>query len=605
MSEPAPSIPHMLADAVDEAPDAEQLLVKRYGRWTTLSRREVLSRSVELALGLREAGLERGEVVAMALRPTTDRVVADIALQLVGAIAVGVPTGMPEDQVRHVLADSGASWVMVQNQHLADLVLPMAEGGAAPAIVRILYVDGAGVEDYASPLLAPVTEVVSAGARAASGDDAVTSRLLDAIDPDAPVALNYSSGVTGMPRGVLLTHRNLVATTNATVAALDLGPTDRVLSFRPLSDPVERGATLYPSLVSGAVLALPESRATVESAMWEIAPTYIHLTPRYIRTIADGIRVRLLAARNLKRLVARGWLSRVRRALEDGDPPSPSGLDRFLVGRPVLEKLGLDQVRHVVVSGSRISTEALDFFAALGLTIRPAYSLTEVGGFGAMPRGAAIPRETLGTTMPGLESRVVDGELHLRGAAVTTHALGPDGPVRLTDEDGWLPTGDAAEERDDGLVVRGRLGDMSTTTTGRTVNLTEIEAALVASPYLREAVLTDRGQGLVLTIEPEFEGVGRWATAHDIDYSTDRSLLALPEVHDLLERAVDAVLQDVDGLRIARTEVLTLPLTVADGTLTLNDKVRRHAVRSRPTIDGPTDAAELLVADTRGTTGAR
>lgn len=605
MSDVPTSVLHLIVERARTDPQGDALLVKRYGRWVAMSLGDLVSQVTSLALGLQAAGVESGTVVALMMQPHAQRVFTDLALQLIGAPVVGIPTGMPEDQISHLLTDSKATWVVVQNQHLADVVLPLTEDGRTPDVERIAYVDPAGVKDYASPLLRSFGEIQAAGTKALAGADDPLPLLLDRMDPDGIAVINYSSGTTGKPRGILLTHANLVAATQSTVQALDLDPDDRVLSFRPLSDPVERGATIFPALVAGAVLALPESRASAQDAMWEIAPTYIHLTPRYIKSIATGIRVRMQASRGLKRLVSRWWANGFQQSLAAGENVSPSVLSRRLVGFPVLEKLGLDAATRVVVSGNRIPTEGLAFFAALGLSVRPAYSLAEVGGFALMPQGEEIHRQTLGTAVPGVETRIDDRQLLIRGAAVGSRERSGDGSRTILDADGWLATGDVAKEIDGEIGVRGRLGDMVARTGGDDVNLMEIEAALTASPYIREAVLTPKGDDLVLTIEPENRSLGRWATSNNVEYTTDRSLLDEERVVGLLRRAADVALEPFVGLSIAEVHILTLPLAVADGTLTLNDKIRRNHLDQAPFRHGSGFDADLGSTPTRESTGAK
>lgn len=601
MSEVAPTVLHLLAERVQQHGDRDALLVKRFGRWTALSLQDVMDQVATLAAGFRASGVTVGTPVALVMRPHTDRILTDLALQLIGAPVVGVPTGMPEDQIAHMLRDSRVEWIVVQNQHLADIVLPLAETGETPDVQRIVYVDPAGVQDYASPILTAYAEIRSAGSDAGSN----LTTLLGSVDPAATAVFNYTSGTTGMPRGVQLTHRNLLAATTATVEAVGLTAEDRVLSFRPLSDPVERGATVFPALVSGALLALPEGRASAQNAMWEIAPTYVHLTPRYIKSIATGIRIRMQGSRDIKRLVNRWWVHRFQAALAAGEDVAPNPIARRLVGLPVLEKLGLDKATRVVVSGSRIPTEGLAFFAALGLVVRPAYSLTEVGGFALMPQGESVGRDTLGTAMPGFETKIIDGQLFLRGPAVAEHEIAENGTRRLLDADGWLPTGDAAEMAEAEVAVRGRLGDMVTSDGGQAVNLLEVEAALTASPYIREAVMREKEDGLVLTIEPETKSLGRWATNNGVEYTTDHSLLGHDEVVALLRRAVDFGLSKFSLPPITQTHILTLPLAVADGTLTLNDKVRRFRVDEQPFLRGQRDSAFLTNPPTKESTGAK
>lgn len=577
----------VLAERAATQPDAPAVLQKRYGRWTATSAAQLSRRIAATALGFRGAGIGDGDPVALILAPHEDRIVVDLALQLAGAQTSGLPTGATSAMVEHVLTDSGASTVVVQGQAAADVVLEMVEDGRVPAVRRILYIDPAGVQDYASELLGSLHDLVAAGEQQLEADPEAARRLAADLSPDAVAVRNYTSGTSGRPRGVLLTHANLMAASRATAERFGLGPEDRVLSFRPLSDPVELGATVLPALLTGALLVLPESRATVRQAMWEIAPTYLHLTPRYLKEIADDVRLRMQAARGLKGRILKRWHASLKRAVARGRMPSASRGSRFLVGHPVLEKLGLDKARWVVVSGATISREALAFFGALGLTIHPAYSMAELGGLVLCATGRQSGEDvTVGTPLPGVEARIVDGELQVRSAAAgRAYADAPDTP--LADADGWVSTGDRAEERDGVYIVSGRADALLTTADGLTIAPQAVEAALRSSPYIREAVVSTEGDRTVAVLEPAAATLGRWASRRQLRYTTERSLLQLPEVGELLQRAVESAMARFHGLQLDEVRILEEPLTLSAGTLTHTDKVIPGAVLAAPTLGRP------------------
>lgn len=574
-----------LAERARSHPDEQALLFKLHGRWSATTRVQLVQRVAALAVALQQHGIGRGDTVALLLAPHETRVFAALAIQLAGARAVGQSAGVPAEVVGHVLADSGATWVLVQGQAETDRVLALADEGRLPAVRRILYADPLGVKDYASPLLGPLGDLERTGEEALHDRPDAYAELLAELDPQQEAAVNYTSGTTGMPRGVVLTHANIAAATAATVEAFGLGPGDRVLSFRPLSDPVEPGATVFASLVSGAVLALPENRATVRQAMWEIAPTYLHLTPRYVKEIAAGVRIRMLGTRGLKRLVARSWQRSFRRGLTGGDA-RPGRLSRTFVGGRVLEKLGLDRARWVIVSGTHIPPEAIGFFQALGLQVRPAYSLAEAGGYVIAPTGPQVRADALGTPLPGFETRVVDGELWVRGAAVAGAYADGGGRVPALDAEGWLHTGDAAAEVDGEYVVPGRLSDDVELPGGARVNAAEVESALRASPYIREALLDVVGGRVVVTVEPLMATLARWASRQGLEFTTDRSLGELPEVRELIATAVEAGVERFKGLDVGEVRLLQAPLDVASGTLTPSDKVRRDEALGAAVVSG-------------------
>lgn len=566
----------------EQTPDAVALLQKRFGLWTATSIHQLVERAGHTALALQGAGISEGDRVALILKPHEPRVVIELALHLLSAQVVGIPTNTPSAILRHIIEDAQVAIAIVQGQAATDGLLVLIEEGSLSTVRRIHFVDPAGVQDYVNPILAPLPEV-------SPGHTAVPLRtLVEAIDPDAVVARSYTSGTTGPPTAVSLTHRNLVAAAESTMSAFGLGPDDRVLSFRALSDPVERGATLFPALLAGSVLVLPEARESVRHAMIETAPTYLHLTTRFVEEIATDVRLRMQASRGVKRWVLRSWHRRLKAAAQEGLSPAPGRLSRLLVGRPVLSKLGLDKIRWLLVSGTPVSPETVGFFTALGVDVRPAYSLAEVGGLALASSqdgsGAAVL-----TPLPGVEVKVESDELLLAGDMVGTI----DQPGR-PETSRWLHTGDHAEVVEGGIMVMGRAADVITTAAGRRVAPQQLAAGLRASPYVREAVVIPEDGGIVALLEPAFASLGRWAGAQGLRYTTPRSLLSQPEIHDLLRRAVDSAAERMD-VRIDEVRVLAKPLSVAAGTLTSTEKVivpstREAEVLSDAAADRPTRA---------------
>lgn len=569
-----------LAERVADAPDSVAVLQKRYGLWSATSTRDLVAEVVASARALAADGVASGDVVALLLAPHEDRIVIDLALQLLGARVVGVPSGTPLPRVRHLLEGAEPVAAVVQGQAAADGLLELVDAGALPALRRVWYLDPAGVQDYASTLLAPFPTTEPEGVTAPAAD---LTAMAAALDPHSVAVRTSTSGTFGPPEPVLLSHANLAAAATATVEAFGLGEGDRVMSFRPLSDPVERGATVYPALASGATLVLPESRASVGQAMVEVAPTYLHLTPRFADELATQVRLRMQATGGIKGLALRSWFRQLRADVEARRTPSPSRLSRAMVGRHVLAKLGLDQVRWLLVSGTPTAPEAVAFYAALGVALRRAHSLAEAGGFAMAATADTEAWATAMSPVPGMEARVVDGELQLRGPSVSASAA---------DADGWLPTGDAAEVDGDGIAVTGRVGDTVPTGGGGEVTAQQLAARLRSSPYVREAVVTTEDAFVVAVLEPAFTTLSRWANGKGLRFTTPRSLVALPEVQQLLRRAADTAATRL-GVDLDDVRVLAEPLSVAAGTLTGTEKPVHAAVLAAEVVG----AREVPVGD--------
>lgn len=584
-----------LVARAEQRPDAVAILQKRFGKWSSTSIAELVSRSARTAAALRDVGIGESDVVAMVLGPFESRIVIDLALQLSGAVVVGISSNTPLATTEHILGDARPRVAIVQGQGGADALLGLMEAGSLTSIERMHYLDPAGVQDYANPVLAPFPTVAPDG----PVPDSVAAMVAD-LDPGHGVVRSYTSGTTGLPTAVVRTHGNVLAAAEATIAAFGLGAEDRVLSIRALSDPVEHGATIFAALVSGAALVLPESRASVRQAMVEIAPTYLHLTQRFLEEIATDVRLQMQSARGLKRQVLRWWNRQLKADDAAGRVPQPSIASRLMVGRPVLAKLGLDRTRWVLVSGTAASTEAVRFFEALGLDVRPAYGSTEVGGLALASTTKAMGVHGVLTALPGVHARVKDGELQLSGPAVTVASAGSP----PTEDGEWLRTGDRAEEVAEGLSVTGRVADTISLGGGRTLTAQLLASRLRASPYIRDAVVMQEGDRIIAVLEPAASPLGRWATARGLRYTTMRSLVSLPEVGQLLERACEVGAGRLDT-RVDEVRILAEPLSAAAGTLTTTETVIPHAVLEAPVIDrSATQARPAGAAATSGTPAA-
>lgn len=526
------------------------ILSKRYGRWIARSRTDVAEAVGEVAAGLRTLDVAPGDVAALLLAPDSAWVAADLGVQVAGLRAVALPVGTEADVVGDVLADAQARVAFVQRAEVAELVLGLADEGRLPKLGHVVYVDPAAVAEYVDPRLRSLDDLRTAGREAGGAGLVALERLTAGTDPAEVAVLAYDAGAESLPRGVPISHAALLAAARATVERFALGEGDRVLAVRPMGDPVERGATIYPALLAGAALALPETPATVDQALYEIAPTYVHVTTRWVRDTANRVRALMQGARGVKGAVNRWWFRSVRRGFGGGEQ-RPSRLRALLVARPVAGKLGLNRARQVVVSGAPLPSEALVFFSALGIPLLPAYGPADAGGLVAVD----------GTPLPGFAVRLGEGDVVEFGEPAGT----------------WRRSCDIGELRDGRLAVSDRLGEQLEVG-GAVLRPGRLETALRASPYLQEAVLGTEGDRVVLAVELAPAAVDRWAARERLRYTTYASLTRLPEVRALTERAVRTTLDGLDAPPIDELRILDRPLTQAGGDLTATGRVRRDVL---------------------------
>ena len=545
-------------DLVDQDPEASVAMDKRLGRWRSRTRGELLADVATLAAAFGNLGIGRGVTVLTATADRFDWLSVDLALQAQGARVCPVPAAASDASLEQALSLSGATHVVARGQHLVDRLLTLEEAGSVGRVERILYQDAAGLAEYQDERLTGLDEL---RARSDLGD--TTRELRSSIDAqgesDAAI-LSISAGAEGAPRVTTLTHGALYLATRAVIETFELGPKDRLLAYRPLADPTERTTTIYASLLSGALLALAETREDVRAAMYEIAPTFLHLTPRLVDDVLTEVSVRLQAARGLKGAVGARWLASNR----GEDPRSPGLLDRALVTFPVLEKLGLDKARTILVSGSEVSPGARRQAISLGLPLRTAFATSAVGGIVSASEPGDLRPGACGVPLPGFELDLTEaGELIVGGPAAP----------------GSVPTGDAALLDDGSLLLRGRLNERLDLGDGVVIDLLEVESTLRSSPYIREAVVARQPDGATVVAVELAEGpTARWASKQGLAFVTYRSLVALPEVVTFAQQEVASALEQTPLHAADEVRVLPAKLEALPGTLVAGEKVRRDAV---------------------------
>jgi long-chain acyl-CoA synthetase len=542
------SIPALLAEHARARPDAVALLSKRRGIWRATTWPELLERTCRAAAGLEQLGVAPGAAVGLVGENTPEWIVADLAVQALGARSVALPPQTSAPAIVRALAEARAEAVVCGDQEQVDLVVEA--GAELPAVRAIVVVNPMGTTDYDDPRLRAFAEL-----EAAEPIDA--DRLWHALGDGAATTL-FSAGAHGDPRPAELSGSVLAQAALATAEWLELRAGDRVMCALPLATPAARIVDLYAPIVAGAQIAVPESPATTPSDLLEATPTVLCLSPRALELLRIASEGRAHESARLRRRVYDLGMRRLGARLDRSDTARTvagsarrRGLAHLLVGRWVAAKLGLRRTRRVVVTGGPVATRDLRFFWSLGVPTLGTYGPPEAGGL-ALAHASLDDAGTTGRPLPGATARILDdGTLAVARASLEAH------------------TGDVGEVAGNGaLVVAGRRDDALPDGT-----LPQpIEAELCESPYIRRAVVTTGAGGdAVALVEVDPEVTARWAAERRLAFSTYGSLVALPEVSDL-------VAVELAAARVSRFVVLPRQLSVARGELTPLLTVRRAAV---------------------------
>jgi len=552
------------------------------------STREWFDRLRDLSLGLTALGIGRGDRVAIMSESRPEWLLTDLAALTLGAIVVPVYSTLTAAQARYILQDSGARLAFVSSaDQLAKLQNVRHE---LPMLEVIASFDAV---ETASPSVIALDAIVDRGHARLMGEWGVGREFRDrarAIRPGDLATVIYTSGTTGPPKGVMLSHANLISNLIGGHAIVPVNHEDVSLSFLPLSHSFERLVS-YLYLAHGVTIVFAESMDTIARDMATVRPTVMTGVPRVYekfraRILERGSRlpqprrtlfhwgVRVAMAR--ARAAARGGVSGVL-ALE-------TALAERLVFSKIRESVG-GRLRCLASGSAPLPLDVAEFFAGIGLPITEGYGLTETSPIvSANPLDA--PRlGTVGKAIPGVEVRIAgDGEILVRGPNVMQGYHNLPGETAAVLEHGWFHTGDIGSLDPDGyLSITDRKKDLLVTSGGKKIAPQPIEAVLKRSPLIAEAVVLGDGRRFASAlIVPDFDALERRLKDLGRPPADRDALVTRDDVVALYGEVVNALNQDLSQFeRIKKVRILPREFTIESGELTPTMKVKRKVVEQR------------------------
>jgi long-chain acyl-CoA synthetase len=581
----ARSLPALLLQRASERPSAVALRKKELGRWREYTWEDYVTRAARIGLGLLELGVEPGDRVAVHSDNRPAWLLADMGIQGIGAVTVGIYPTSPAAEVEYLLSHSEAVVLVAEDEEQLDKA--MAVRHKLPRLRHIVVVDTRGVRDLDDPLLLTFAQLEELGARRAVEE---WRERVAGLRPDDPAVIVYTSGTTGPPKGAMISHANLMAAARIFGTVLETRPDDEVLSYLPLCHIAERLTSSIDALAAGYVVNFGEGGESFTTDLQEVQPTVFLGVPRVWEKMLAGIQIRMNDASRLKRVLYRFWVKqgarlarkRMRGGLNLFDR-LVYGLGRLMLFRSLRRKLGLGRVRVALSGAAPVAPQVLEFFWALGVPVREGYGQTEGSALATFTPNDDVRIGTVGRALPGVEvTTAEDGEILVRGPGVFLGYFRNEEATReAVDAEGWLHTGDVGVLDDDGyLTITDRKKDIIITAGGKNISPSEIENRLKVSPYIREAVVVgDRRKYLTALIGIEADTVGDWATRRRIGYTTYHDLTTKPEVRELVQEVVDDVNTELAQVEtIKRFQLLPKELDHEDGELTATQKVKRAAI---------------------------
>lgn len=602
---PPGTLTELFLEAVDRFGEAPAYRQPRGTRWEPYSYRQVLDIARQGAAALASLGLERGDRAAIVSENRVEWSQADWSCLCAGVADVPIYATLTPAQIAYILQNSGSRLVFASTPEQLGKLLEIRD--SCPDLQWIVVMDPPD-GDLPDRVMtwSDFLERGREGA-AAEAEDHFRERVLSILPEDTATIL-YTSGTTGEPKGVVLTHRNLRSNVDACTQVLPIGEGDETVSFLPLSHVFQRMVD-YLLFSVGCTINYARSLELVAEDLKLVRPTVVVSVPRlyekvYARiTGATGLRGRLV---QWAREVGEAWAAEKLAGREPGGVLKVVyGLADRLVFRKIRDAVG-GRLRYFVSGGAPLSPEINRFFYSAGILILEGYGLTETSPVTNVNSPEHFRIGTVGRPVPGTEIRIAgDGEILVRGPQVMKGYYRNEEATReAITEDGWFHTGDVGELDDEGyLRITDRKKDIIVTAGGKNIAPQPIENRVKRNRWVDQAVMIgDRRPYPVLLVVPAFDQLEAWAKGQGIAAASRRELVEEPRVQELLEREVLGSLGD-----LARYEqpkklgVISAEFTIEGGELTPSQKVRRRVVERQYAhlIDGlyaPASADRAVLA---------
>lgn len=582
----------MVRRTVNSCPDKTALMFKTNGVYRGITYRQLWEQVRDTAAGLAYLGMRSGDKVALISENHPFWPVTDLAVASLGGVSVPVYPTLPPDQVAFILKNADCRMAVVEDEHQLGKI---REGGAELTHIvvmkpkpgftgekGILSFDALMKEGAAHPL-----ENWEEG--------------LDRIDRDHLVTIIHTSGTTGLPKGVMLTHGNFLANMEGVQFwCMEVRPDDVFLSYLPLSHVFERMAGQFMPLSVGATIAYAESIDTIQENLQEIKPTVMTSVPRLFEKVYARVQEQIDAGTPLRRKIF-DWAVKVgmeryeyylrtpidELLLGDGMPPKLKRrwkIAERLVYRKVKERLG-GRLRGMVSGGAPLNPEIAQFFWAIDLPVLEGYGMTETAPVIATNPMVRTKVGTVGKPLPNVEVRIADdGEVLVRGPNVMKGYYKNPEATSEQIRDGWLHTGDLGELDEDGyLKIIDRKKNLIILSTGKNLAPQPVENAINNSPFIAQSVLIGHGRKYVIAlVVPDFENLEPLARKQGWPTESREALVRHSEVQQLLQREVQRLTAGFASYEQPKKVIVAeKEWTIGDGELTPTLKVRVKEIEKR------------------------
>jgi len=567
---------------------------KHLGIWQTWTWRQFADEARALACGLAGAGFKRGDHLAIVGDNRPRLYAAMCAAQCLGGIPVPMYQDAAAAEMAFPVENAGIAYAVAEDQEQVDKLLEILP--CCPALKHIYYDNARGMRHYTQPQLAAYDKLIEEGRASLRHALAFLESEIAKGSGSDTAAMFFTSGTTGNPKGVVLTHHALIDRAIAAAEMEGLGDHDVVLAYLP---PAWIGQNIFSyaqPLVTGYCICCPESAETVMTDMREIGPTYYFAPPRVLEALLTQVSIRIEDLWWGGRRSYDFFMEVANRAggpLLDGKPVSFTDRLQYFLGElfvygPLRNVLGMSRVRVAYTAGEAIGPDLFRFYRSIGINLKQLYGSTETSVFVCIQPNGQVKADTVGPAVKGVELKFTpQRELLIRSPGLfKEYYKNPQATIEAKDAEGWFHTGDAGYVGEDGhLRIIDRVKDVGKLADSTLFAPKYLENKLKFFPYVNEAVMFGDGRDRVCAfVNIDAEAVGNWAEKKNLSYSGYTDLAARDEVYALVRECIEKVNADLAlepelaNSQIHRFLILHKLLDADDGELTRTRKVRRGAI---------------------------
>jgi len=583
---------------------------KEFGIWRPITWAEYLENVKYLSLGFIHLGLEKGDKVAMIGDNRPEGLWTEMAALCAGGVAVWLFQDCLMEEVKYIIDHSDTKFFVGEGQEEVDKGLSILED--CPRLEKILWDDPKGMRGYTQKVLISLKEVMELGKQLDREKPHLFEERIQSTSGDDIALLFYTSGTTALPKGVLLSHYNMLTMGKNLMAVDPCTPEDDFVSYLPFAWIGEQMMSVSCGLQVGFTINFPEEPETAKENIREIGPHVMFAPPRMYEEMTRVVQVKHLDAAWAKRRMY-AWAMKVgyrvaNMGFEKKAVPwywkLAGWLAYFSVHKKLRDHLGLSRIRNAYTGGAAMGPDHFRFFHALGVNLKQIYGQTEIAGISVVHRTGDIKFDTVGTPIPDTEVAITEeGEIISRSPSVFLGYYKNPEATESALKDGWLYSGDKGFIDEDGhLVVFDRSKDVMTLRDGRLFSPQYLETRLKFSPYIKDAWIIGHERPYITAVTCiDYNVVGKWADERKINYTSYPELSQKPEVRELIAGQIKEANKDLPvPARIHKYVNLYKEFDADDDELTRTRKLRRAFVeeRYRDILEGLYGSGDVIHMET-------